>query len=77
MSRNSHTLDCHCTTCINQWIKDYANLEAENKKLQGLVKAAICPNVMNGCKDGVMPNPYGDIEQCQWCDEREQALKGE
>ena len=49
-------------------------LQAENKQLKNLLKTAICPNAMNGCRDGRMPNPYGEIEQCQWCYERDQAL---
>lgn len=50
-------------------------LIAENAKLKGLVKAALCPNVVNGCKDGIMPNLYGGMERCQWCDEIKQVLK--
>jgi hypothetical protein len=51
------------------------DLTAENKRLRGLVKAAICPNALNGCKDGAMYDPYGQVVQCQWCDEVRQTLQ--
>lgn len=53
------------------------DLEIEIKRLKGLLEVAICPNVMNGCQNGIMPNPYGEMERCQWCYEKKQALKGD
>ena len=50
--------------------------KAKVKKLQGLLGVAICPNAMNGCKDGILINPNGEEELCQWCDMTKQALKG-
>jgi len=53
-------------------------LQQENKRLEGLLALAICPDC-----DGSGVNTRGqvgenewDIEQCQWCAERKQALKG-
>ena len=51
--------------------------DEEIKQLKVLLKVALCPNIQNGCKDGVYPDPYGQPCRCQWCDEVEQALKGE
>lgn len=51
------------------------NLQAENKTLKELLRIAICPNAVNGCKDGILINPYGEPEQCKWCDITKQALK--
>jgi len=45
-----------------------------NKEIIELLESALCPNVTNGCQDGIMPNPYGEMEQCQWCNEKNQAL---
>lgn len=44
------------------------------EKIRQLLKTALCPNITNGCQDGIMPNPYGEMEQCQWCEKRKQAL---
>ena len=49
-------------------------LEEENKVLKELLGVAICPNAMNGCKDGILINPYGEQEQCYWCKWTKQAL---
>lgn len=46
-----------------------------NQEAIKLLKTALCPNVMNGCQDGKMPNPIGEIErQCEWCDKRAKTL---
>ncbi len=45
------------------------------KVLKGLLGTAICPNAMNGCKDGTLVNPYGEEEKCQWCEMTKQALR--
>ncbi len=55
------------------------NLLTENKRLRGLLQVAKCPN----CDDsGGIPRPDGgvpfkevELEQCQWCDEKSQALE--
>ena len=47
----------------------------ENETLKELLGVAICPNAMNGCKDGILINPYGEQEPCQWCVITKQALK--
>ncbi len=52
------------------------NLQIENKTLKGLLEVAICPNATIGCKDGVLINPYGEQESCQWCVMTKQTLKG-
>jgi len=77
-------------------------LEAENKRLKGLLNAAVCPNcdgsgaisvqvleetrvTRDMASDAGMPELEGSVhtpekweaEQCQWCYEREEALKGQ
>ena len=52
-------------------------IQAENKILKELLDVAICPNAMNGCKDGTLINPYGETEQCQWCNMTKRAIEGE
>ena len=77
-------------------------LQAENKRLKGLLEMAVCPNCDgSGCiprqvssetrvsrdmaSDAGMPELEGSIytedeweaEQCQWCDEKNEALKGQ
>jgi len=47
---------------------------ADIKKIRHLLQTALCPNVTNGCQDGIMPSPFGEMEQCQWCNKRKQAL---
>jgi len=49
----------------------------EIKGLKGLLGVAICPNAVNGCKDGVYYNARAESEQCQWCSMTKQALKNE
>ena len=51
-------------------------LEIEVKGLKGLLGVAICPNAMNGCRAGIIPNPNGEPEPCQWCVMKNQILKG-
>lgn len=48
-----------------------------HEKLIELLKVALCPNVVNGCQAGIMPNSYGEMEECQWCSEKKQAIEGE
>ena len=80
MSNNT----CEALVHLREWIEE---LQAENVRLKGtkmtpdqinqlhqLLQTALCPNVTNGCQDGIMPNPYGEMEQCQWCEMRKQAL---
>ena len=49
-------------------------LQTENERLKGLLGVAICPNAINGCKDGILINPYGEPGPCQWCGMTNQAL---
>jgi hypothetical protein len=37
MSRTSHTLDCGCRACVNEWIDLADDLEAKNKELEGVL----------------------------------------
>ena len=53
----------------------YITILNEIERLRGLLGVAICPNVMNGCKDGVLKSPDGDQFPCQWCDMTKEALK--
>ena len=38
MSRTSHTLDCGCRACVNEWIDLADDLEAKNKELEAALK---------------------------------------
>ena len=67
-------MDEHEKAGADYAIDTVSSLKDKIEKLKTLLQAALCPNVMNGCQDGKMPNPYGEIEQCQWCEERKQAL---
>ena len=63
---------------FNDWLlakAEIKQLQADKKELKGLLEVAICPNAMNGCKDGILINPYGEQEPCQWCEMTKQALK--
>ena len=61
---------------------EYDELQAENAKLKELLKAADCPNCDGSGSIPVqvasyqLAEPDWEQQQCQWCDEREQALKG-
>ena len=52
-----------------------ATYKAETKHLKGLLGVVICPNATNGCKNGILINPNGEPEPCQWCGMTKQALK--
>ncbi len=59
---------------------EISDLEGERDRILGLLNIAICPNT--SCVDGAIqrgPDPDGnwEAEQCQWCDEKEQALVNE
>jgi predicted TIM-barrel fold metal-dependent hydrolase len=58
--------------------KEIEQLRAENEAMKGLLRIARCPNV--NCCDGIIAQQIGEDdwepEQCQWCYERAQALKG-
>ena len=49
-----------------------AELEAESKELSKLLGIALCPQCdgSGGYYDG-----YGEVCQCQWCDEKKKALQ--
>lgn len=65
------------TKMQNQFV-ELVETQEENKGLRTLLEIARCPNA--SCIDGAIPHgpdPDGnwEAEQCQWCDERQQALK--
>ena len=43
-------------------------------KIRLLLQTALCPNSVNGCQDGILPDVYGKMGQCRWCDEKKQVL---
>ena len=51
-------------------------LEAENERLLSLLKVATCPacDGSGAIPHGPLPDGSWEAEQCQWCDERKQAL---
>ena len=61
-----------CFVCVGQ-------LQAENEQLKRLLKYAVCPD--SNCCNGSIPHQVAEgeweAEQCQWCYERDQALKGD
>ena len=67
---------------IERKCRELMEAKAENAELKELLKAADCPNCDGSGSIPVqvasyqLAEPDWEQQQCQWCDEREQALKG-
>lgn len=77
MSRTSHTLDCGCRACVNEWIDLADDLEAKVKELtknlewaKQLLGVALCPHCDGSGTVIAMCGDTPEPEQCQWCHER-------
>jgi hypothetical protein len=53
-------------------IREHQALQTKNQKLKTLLTMAGCPNCDGS---GAYYNNYGNVCQCQWCYEKEEALK--
>lgn len=74
VDKNGEFVQWHATKARADYIVQAINC---HEKLVELLRIAKCPN--SECQDGAIPHQVGEqeweAEQCQWCDEKKQALK--